>query len=278
MSVGPDVSVVTTLYNGAAFIADTVASIAAQRGVTCEHIVVDDGSTDGGAEAAARMAGVRLIMAGRVGRGVALNIGVAAATAPFIAIQDADDLSHPERLATELAVLRSRAEFAAVGTGQVLVGRRGRPTWRQVEGGVDVADVTPHLPFYNPLSHTSVMFRREALDAVGGYDQTRRAMFDWDVYVRLAASGCRLGKLAVPLVAKRVHADQYFEGRHPRLYALRQLEVQWRALPATGRSRLLSVTFPAMLLYRWLPRRLRLLTRRQINKARDAGEPTLDSE
>ena len=265
----PDVSIITTAYNAGPYIGAAIASVLAQRDTAVEHVIVDDGSTDGTREVV-RAAGdsrVRLIEAGRVGRGRALNIGIGAATAPFIAILDADDLAHPDRVRVELDTLARDPSAVLVGSGQVLIPADGSARWDPV-GRADAAPVNGALPLYNPLSHSSVMLHRAALEAIGGYDVSRRALFDWDMYIRLAATGGTLLKVSVPLVAKRIHGDQFFEGRRQFSYAAQCMRLQWRALADLKRSRLTAAAFPFLAAYRVAPRPLRIAVRKAVAAAR----------
>lgn len=271
MSEIPSVSVVTTAYNAAAFIETAIRSVLDQHDVTVEYIVVDDGSTDRTAETVHAIGDsrIRLIEAGRVGRGRALNIGLRAARAPFVAIQDADDVSHPGRLAAEMSALSTHTQFAGVGSGQIMIGREEAPSWPSIGGARTVQDVTPHLVFYNPLSHTSLLFRKAALERVGGYNERRSSLYDWDLYIRLAGAGLALGKLPTPLVAKRIHEAQFFEAPNPRRYALQEFRLQCRSLQALRRNWIVGLAFPILLAYRCLPRSWRTFARRQ------AGRPAI---
>jgi glycosyltransferase involved in cell wall biosynthesis len=265
-----DVSVITTAFNAEPFIEAAVRSVLDQRGVEVEHIVVDDGSTDRTAQLVRKATDprVRLIEAGRVGRGRALNLAVAAARAPFVAVQDADDVSHPQRLATELDALANHPELAGVGSGQLILGPDETPVWARLDARPHVIDITSGLVFYNPLSHTSLVFRRPALERVGGYNERRRNLFDWDLYIRLASVGLKLGKLSIPLVGKRIHPDQFFEAPSPASYALQEFRLQWHSLKLLGRNQLLGISFPLLFAYRCLPRGLRVFVRRQSNRTR----------
>lgn len=265
----PEVSVITTAYNAARHIGAAVDSVLAQRDVDVEHVIVDDGSTDDTVRVA-RTAGdrrVRLIEAGRIGRGRALNLAIAECRTDWIAVLDADDVAHPGRLRIELDVFRAHPEAALVGSGQLLIGEVGDVAWPPADV-LKIAAVNRSLPIYNPLSHSSVMFRRAALVEVGGYDTGRSGLFDWDLYIRLAARGSALLKVSVPLVAKRIHGDQFFEGSAGTSYARQCLQLQWRSLADLDRSRWLAVSFPVIHAYRLAPRPARTAVRRAAGAAR----------
>lgn len=103
----PVVSVVMPVYNAAAFLAETIASVQRQSFPDWELIVVDDGSNDESAQILAELAAkdprIRSLRTdGNQGAGVARNLGMNAARARYLAFLDADDLWHPEKLAHHL--------------------------------------------------------------------------------------------------------------------------------------------------------------------------------
>ena len=262
----PAVSVVTTAYNAEAFIEPAIRSVLDQRGVQVEHVIVDDGSDDRTVEMVRAVGDPRIhvVEAGRVGRGCALNLALDATRHEYVAVLDADDVSHPDRLAVELRAIIDRPDLAAVGTGQLLLRGATEPVWPMSDDtdfDPAVRDVGGEVVYYNPLSHSSVLFRRAALERVGGYDARRRALFDWDLYLRLVAAGFQLAKLEIPLVGKRIHPQQFFEGGKTVTYAFECLLLQWRALAPLGRSRLNAPLLVGLLAYRLVPRSFRLAVR-----------------
>lgn len=125
-----EVSVILPVHNGERFIEQAVASIGRQTLGDLELVIIDDGSTDHspaiGAEAARRDARVTLIRQRQAGVGAALNRGLSVARGRFIARMDADDVSHPDRLATQAAFLEAHPDIAAAGSGYVPIGPDGR--------------------------------------------------------------------------------------------------------------------------------------------------------
>jgi glycosyltransferase involved in cell wall biosynthesis len=99
----PLVSIVTPVYNAARWLPETLAAVRAQTHTNWEHIVVDDGSTDGSVDlieaAIAEDPRLRLLRtSGRQGPSVARNLALDAARGRFVAFLDADDLWLPEKL------------------------------------------------------------------------------------------------------------------------------------------------------------------------------------
>jgi len=109
----PAVSVVTPVWNAAATLAATVASVRAQSFADWEMLLVDDGSTDGSGALAARLAAeeprIRILGHARnLGAAAARNRAIRAARGRWIAFLDADDLWRPEKLALQIQFMRAQ--------------------------------------------------------------------------------------------------------------------------------------------------------------------------
>lgn len=251
----PRVSVVTTTYRTPpSLLSLAVDSVLAQTFDDLELVVVADGPLE---EVTARALDelddgrVVVVQPGRVGRARALNIGIEHARGALIAIQDADDASHAERIDRQVAALDRRPDVDLVGAA---VHRRpGMATadWSLPASASDVEVLDRKLLVGNPLVHSSVMARRDSIEAVGGYAVDRRYQFDHDLYLRMRDAGMGLGRLRDPLVMKRVHDDQVFESSSlvPRLSSAWRLQVEHaRREPVPGRYLLMgaaSVRFGA---------------------------------
>jgi glycosyltransferase involved in cell wall biosynthesis len=186
----PEVSVVLAVHDQARWIGETIASVRAQTFTDWELVVVDDGSTDGTADVVAGVADarVRLLRQPRAERAAARNRGVAATTAPLVAFLDGDDLWRPEKLARQVAALRAAPAAGLCYTVARFVDAGGRPLpLRKPPRGI-VGPLFPGLLRGNAIILASVVVRRTALDAVGGFDETLPAFGceDWDLWLRIA--------------------------------------------------------------------------------------------
>jgi hypothetical protein len=114
-----------------------------------------------------------------------LNRGLRESRGEFVARQDADDLSHPQRLELQLSHLKANAACAVVGSQAWLADAGGRSLGKKnlplKHHGIRFA----HL-FDNALVHAAVMFRRGAVLEAGGYDEEWTASQDYELWSRLA--------------------------------------------------------------------------------------------
>jgi len=184
------VSVITAAYNAAPFIEATLRSALDQTLRDLELIVIDDGSKDATAEVVARLASedsrVRLISQTNRGLAATRNRGVLEARGALIAFLDHDDLWHPEKLALQAAALDADPAAAVASCYSALLDEQHRCTgWRY--GGDANGDVYAEMLEWDMVSGGSVaLVRREALDAVGPFDESLPMRSDWDMWIRLA--------------------------------------------------------------------------------------------
>ena len=203
----PVISVVMAAYNGADWIAATVASVLAQDFADFELIVVDDRSTDDTLERLRGFADPRIRVIASAENGgpvVARNRGYAVARGAFIVGLDQDDLCLPDRFSTQLAFLAANPQTVLVASAVDLIeGGTVRPPRGMTTTSPALIDW--RLQFGNPLVWSSVMIRRTAIDRLAVFERTdRRYAEDFDLYHRLSRLG-ELARIDRPLVTYRVH-------------------------------------------------------------------------
>jgi len=244
--VGSLVSVVIPMFQAEAWIADTLASVAAQTHAEVETIVVDDGSSDLGAELVSVFAEsaerpVRLFRTTNSGVAAARNLGIAESNGAYVALLDADDLWHPAKLESQVAQLersgspmctcgyeffddRTRRRIGVVRVDDGSAALRG---WLALEGnGLALA--------------STALIRRHVLDNLRRFDSTFSISADLDFALRMGETG-HIDALPEVLVRYRVHPGQMhrrLEGVSRNMAALYDLlPIERYGLPFARRCR-----------------------------------------
>jgi glycosyltransferase involved in cell wall biosynthesis len=245
----PRVSVVTTVYNGEPYFDRGVPSILEQTFEDFEFIIVDDGSQDRTPQFLRDLAGsdsrVRIFSPGRLGVAAAANFGVAQAKGEYIARQDFDDRSYPNRLRRQVEFLDGHPQVGVVGCHYVLVDEnRGERYVRMTPTRHE--DILAAMARYIPFANTLVAFRRRVWVEAGGYPKVAD-LEDLRLWVKVGKLGWRFANLPEVLGEHYVHASSFFHrtfryvDRQRNLarvqaYAVRELGLpSWMYLYALGR-------------------------------------------
>jgi glycosyltransferase involved in cell wall biosynthesis len=203
----PLVSIVMSVYNGSPYLRDSVESVLCQTLADFEFFIVDDGSTDDTWQILTQYTDPRIRLRRndtRIGLTRALNALLPECCGTYIARMDADDISHPSRLAHQVQFLEQHPSVVVVGTAYVhLDFLRSRTL--EIVPPLDNAAIRRALVTSNPLCHSSVMMRRDALLRVGYYDESFRYSQDYELWSRLAQIG-ELHNLEKVLLTRRYHA------------------------------------------------------------------------
>lgn len=202
----PKVTVLMPLFNEERHAAAAIESILRQTYRDFELMMIDDGSTDRSKEIAEahRDPRVRVLVNERnIGLAASLNRGLAEARGELIARQDADDLSEPDRLERQVAIMDAQPDLALLGCQAHAIDESGTRL-KPVDRPIEPASIRWYGLFDNPFVHTSVMFRRAAVcdGRFRGYPQIAYAE-DYALWSALMRDH-RVGNLPDRLVTFRV--------------------------------------------------------------------------
>ena len=214
--MAPRVTILMTVYNGLPFLPEAIESALSQTFQDFELLLIDDASTDGSVACIRSYtdARIRLVRLERnVGQARALNEGLALAQGAYIARLDQDDVCLPDRLRHQVALLDRRPEITVVGTRQYWINADGR-AWG-FEPGVTALRTGDFGTFLGtlltsatPVGHPTVMYRRDVINAVQGYDPAFAPCEDYQLWCRLALQRYQLAVLPQPLVQVRLHGGR----------------------------------------------------------------------
>ncbi len=211
----PNVSIVMPAYNSAAHIEATLRNVFEQTLRDFEIIIVDDGSMDDTVAIARRIGqdapthiDVRIISQANAGPSAARNAGVAAARAPLVALLDSDDFWAPQKLERQKEIMGKHPDALATSCRWAAVDANAQPTGRT--GGVRGNTINVYgLCLRNAIATSATVFRREAFDQAGGFDNRIRTCEDLDLWLRIAA--LKQGAIVTSpevMSFRRVHAAQ----------------------------------------------------------------------
>lgn len=223
-ALGPLVTVLVPVYNGARFLIESLESILAQTHRNLEIIVLDDASTDDTPQILASYSDRLRTIRQRSNKGIYdnVNAGIRAAHGDFIAVYHADDIYAPNIVQRELAAFESHPEVGAVFCSDIFVDEAGREYGR--------LQLPPEIRGSQPLSFPTVfnvllsykngflrcpgaMVRADVHARVGLYRQDLfRNTSDLDMWIRIAA--------AHPILVLDEHLYKYrhFAGQSSKRY------------------------------------------------------------
>ena len=206
----PRLSVIVPVRDAERTLGESLESCLSQSFGEFELVVVLNGCSDRSAEIAKGFAdgdGRVVVMESSEEGGVteAQRVGIAAARADVIARMDADDRSHPERFAKQWELLQEDESLGAVGCGVRLIESQGEGMGRYVDwvNSLGTPEAIARERFVEcPVIQPSLMMRREALEAAGGY-RVRSWAEDHDLILRMLGRGVRIGKVPEVLLEWR---------------------------------------------------------------------------
>ena len=203
----PKVSVITAAYNHVQFVRQSVESVLNQTYRDFEHIVVDDGSSDGTSDVL-KSFGDRINYIRQENKGVASarNHGIRKSSGDYIAILDSDDAWMPHKLERQMPIFEERPETAVVYSQACIIDAAGK-----MRNSDDLLGepLNPETAFADLLRHDPIpvltaVVKRKCIDELGGFTESLTAISDWDLWVRISARW-PIAFIREPLALYRIH-------------------------------------------------------------------------
>ena len=184
----PKVTVLVSVYNDEKYIYSSIKSILDQTYKDFELLIIDDNSSDKTPEILSGFNDdrIKIYNTGKnIGIPKSLNIGLKLARGKYIARTDSDDLSYPNRLKEQIDFLEKNDQFALMATRTKVIDKDGNLIgfWKQ--------ETMPELIFYtlsytNCLTSSSVIFNKKKILELGGYDESRNCLEDYELWYRVS--------------------------------------------------------------------------------------------
>jgi hypothetical protein len=204
----PRVTVLMPVYNGEKYLREAIESILGQSFQDFEFLIVNDGSTDRSVEIIDSYADKRIrLVHNEVNRGLihTLNRGLELAQGAYVARMDCDDISLPQRLASQVDFLDRRPEIGICGTW---FRKFGTGKGKIVRWQTDPASIRCGLLFDAMVGHPTVMMRSELVRKYGlCYDPAYKNAEDFELWLRFAQHS-EIANLCEVLLLYRVHPAQ----------------------------------------------------------------------
>jgi glycosyltransferase involved in cell wall biosynthesis len=206
MTRNDDVTVVIPCFGYGEFVGEAVGSALRQEGGAPRVVVVDDGSTDAPTLRALEELpdGVQLVRQDNAGVAAARNAGAAAAQTPLLLMLDADDRLRPGALARLRGPLAADPSLGfAYGDAEFFGAWSGRLAF---------PDYDPYRLLYRSIVTATSLLRREAFEAVGGFDAELPGYEDWDLYLGALERGWRGRRVPEVVLDYRRHETSRLAG------------------------------------------------------------------
>jgi teichuronic acid biosynthesis glycosyltransferase TuaG len=259
------ISVITTTFNSIKFLPYCIESIQKQTYTNYEHIIINDGSSDGSKEYLDSISDekIRVIHLPRSGRGKSLNKGLYESRGQYIAILDADDISISTRLEVQKNILDSKPEYDLISSLFEIY----KGTDADKEKITNLIDstllnlkklISSDFIYTNPICHSSVMMRKDIFKKVDNYDDRRTELFDFELWIRmLITNKVKMYLITEALVFRNLHNQQYFESKKRLRYLYQTYLLRRQVLGYMKYSYFYHIVIIFILFYGLLPRYIR---------------------
>lgn len=203
----PEITVLMAVYNAEAYLRDAIESILNQTFRNFEFLIINDGSTDASKSIISAYKDPRIRLLDNpqnIGLTATLNCGLSHITTPLVARQDADDMSHPQRLEKQVTFLKDHSQIALVGSQGYNIHANGNKKEFMYRALEDLS-IRWEFLYFNSFIHTAVTFRKDIIHTqLGGYDEKVHYCQDYELWSRVMRNH-PVANLPEPLINRRVH-------------------------------------------------------------------------
>jgi glycosyltransferase involved in cell wall biosynthesis len=202
----PTITVLMPVFNAENYLTESIQSVLNQTYADFELLIVNDASTDNSRKVIKSFDDSRIRLVDNptnLGVTKTLNRGLSIARGEYIARQDADDRSYPNRLSQQLRFLKDNPEVVLLGSSARAIDAAGKPMKMTLRSPVGLPAIRWTLMFNTAFIHTSVMFNKRIIwEEMGGYNELFPRSQDFELWSRVARRFV-VGNLPQVLVDRR---------------------------------------------------------------------------
>jgi glycosyltransferase involved in cell wall biosynthesis len=226
--MNPKVSVLMPIYNGERHLRRTLDSVLQQSFPDFEVIVVNDCSPDNSRDVVLSYDDQRIRLIDNtknLGQTGSLQVALDNARGEYIARQDQDDISLPDRFAAQVVFLDQHPEVGVLGTSYCVIDDHDRV----LDGTAafyppeTLAEMAWRFLWGDRLVDSSVMFRRDGAERIAGYNPDYRYAQDYDLWMRLSFE-TGVARLPEVLLQLRIHSasasSQFTEAQEREVHSI----------------------------------------------------------
>lgn len=209
-------------FNSEKFLEQALDSLLRQTFMDFEIILFDDASTDKTKEiirAYSKLDSRIIPVYNEVNLGLTknLNRGISQSQGEYIARMDADDIALASRFEVQVRYLENHKEIDIVGSSAIDIDENGREL--QLRKSPELHDqIIELLPKANPMTHSTVMFRRDKFAKISFYNESYKTTQDYEMWFRAAGNGIQFHNLQEVLLMYRM--DDNYHKRKSLTYRL----------------------------------------------------------
>ena len=209
----PLVSVILLVYGYNRYLKEAVDSILNQTLKDLELIIVEDPKED-------KFENEKLIKnykdkrikyiknKSRLGVANSLNKGIKNSKSKYIAIQDSDDISLPYRLEKQYILIKTQKNLAVVGSNMLIIDDKGNVLGKRYYPSNE-EEIKKKIILRNLIGNPTVMFKKEIICKVGGYNHIKGYCMDYDLWLRILNNDYKIVNINEFLVKYRYHTQSF---------------------------------------------------------------------
>ncbi len=241
----PKITVLMPAYNAGSYIAEAIASVLKQSFTDFELLIVNDGSTDDTVQVINSFNDKRIVLISQENKGIAaaLNVGLKAARAPYIARFDADDVCYPNRLKMQYDFITTYPEYSVIGSAADYMDVKGHFIFTYHPEAHLNEEIQQLNYTVCPFIHSSVFYKKEIITNNGGYNEHAYTFEDHFLWVNILKHE-KACNLSLPLIKVRLNPNSITIDEKWRTRQFRDIKyttLKTRSISAAEGNKLLEI-------------------------------------